>query len=306
MNAFSNYSTVTEIFFLPAADGEKEAESLSIRENAFTGTSLTEVTLPQRLTDAASSSLGNISSLQNVKMAEEGAYTSIEGLLCKNTDDGAELVFFPKGRRVTLFEVPAEIVSIGEGAFRLNSRIQRVVIPGHVTNIAKSAFENCAYLETIEFKGTAQDPDLTIGESAFAGLDDLTSVTLPENLVNLASYAFRGANKLTSVTVNAARESVNYGANAVINYAGNAVVKELYLGAGVPAFGITDVFGSNLQAVHVDPQNLNYWSDDDGVLYNHDKDILIFFPVNWEGEFEIRPEITEIASGIFAGRDLDP
>ncbi len=90
--------------------------------------------------------------------------------------------------------------SIGMEAFKYNSKLTGLVLPGTLTSIGydsfyncisdwSSAFEDCTNLESVVFEdGT--DEELVIGSRNFKGCSKLTSVTLPSTLKEIWDYAF--------------------------------------------------------------------------------------------------------------------
>ena len=120
--------------------------------------------------------------------------------------------------------IPEGITSIGGDAFRGCSGLTGIVIPESVTLIGKRAFFECNGLDYIEVaKGNAvyrsendcliekrskalilgcrnsmiPDSVVSIGEYAFYGYSDLTSITIPDSVTSIGTQAFWGCNSLT-------------------------------------------------------------------------------------------------------------
>ncbi len=257
--AFYNFFDLTSIVFLPKQEGETEAATLNIRENAFgdpkTNMSMARIMsikFPKRLSADPTEALRGMTYLAYVDVEEGGTYKSVNGLLCKDTAKGVELVFYPGNRhvdengtafvpneitttgRATEFVVPEEIYSIGDSAAK-NTNLQKIVITPQVSYIGVSAFEGTTSLNTLEFQGDADDNDLEIAERAFLGerwdvnskktpsgrTNSLKTLTLPANLTKLGAHAFgslSGSSKnntaLQEVYVNVERESVEFAKGA--------------------------------------------------------------------------------------------
>ncbi len=322
-DAFYYYTALTEVVF---EDRGTEATSLTIRESAFghlssAAAKITSIILPQRLSDVSRTALGNLTTLVSVSVVGSGAYLSVQdgenSLLAKRLDDGgAELVFFPKGRKDTEIKIPAEITSIGEYAFQQNTVIKKVTIPAHVTNIGEYAFHRCSSLATLLFEGTAEDHDLTIGAYAFSGYSSngtsmsnapsMTSVELPGNLVGLGVHAFDGTSKLTSVTIKTDRPSVNFANEAFLtSIATNpGYVTTLTLGEGTPIFDIAGVFGYTLATITIPGANPYYDVDEQGVVCEKDGDALVqvlYLPTTI-AEYTIPATVTKIGANLFRNR----
>jgi hypothetical protein len=91
-----------------------------------------------------------------------------------------------EGRRVT---------EIGWGAFSMRAELERVVVPGSVTNIQITAFDNCPALQTLRLCKGLRD----LGDSAFQGCTNLLVVTLPRSLERIGTAAFADCTALLGV-----------------------------------------------------------------------------------------------------------
>ena len=79
-----------------------------------------------------------------------------------------------------------------------------------VTEIGQSAFYGCSELTSV----TIPEGVTTIGVSAFYNCKSLTSVTIPEGVTEIGDYAFLNCTSLTSVTIPASVTSIeNYSFN---------------------------------------------------------------------------------------------
>ena len=118
------------------------------------------------------------------------------------------------------------VKSISNGAFRECYTIERVYVPGSITEISDFAFEYCTGLTsaTVEngvtrignyaFRGCTMLASITIPNSvtsirdrAFYGCESLDNVIIPYGVTSIARYAFSGCTGLTSITISA---SVTY------------------------------------------------------------------------------------------------
>ena len=129
----------------------------------------------------------------------------------------------------TSVTVPSGVTSIGVQAFYKLKTLKSVTIPANVTKIDATAFDYCSALESFSVasgnpnyksvggllltqdgktlvhavKGTTAVPAgvTEIGRSAFSGLSDLTSVTIPESVTTLRGYAFEFCTGLKTVSL---------------------------------------------------------------------------------------------------------
>lgn len=68
-----------------------------------------------------------------------------------------------------------------------------VTIPDCVTSIGDGAFRGCKNLTSI----TIPDGVTSIGYSAFDGCENLTSITIPDSVTSIGNWAFDGCENLT-------------------------------------------------------------------------------------------------------------
>jgi hypothetical protein len=140
------------------------------------------------------------------------------------------------------------VTSIGAGAFT-SSTIDNITISSSVTFIDANAFSNCFNLKNVIINGNNL---FLINSYAFGGCIALENINLPNSVRIISSRAFSDCYQLTS-----------------FNISSNVI----FIGERV--------FERNKKIINfnVDPNNPNYSSDADGVLFNKNKTSLINYPL---------------------------
>ena len=283
------------------------ADNLTLIANCFKGcTSLTEVTLPVRLSSFDILAFSGCTSLEKINV-EEGcaAYASVDGML---TDaNKSKIIKAPEGMTVAL-KIPTGILTVGESAFENCKKITSVTISGWVALIEKNAFKSCTGVTAIVFEGEANDLALTIGEGAFYGCkasttEAISEITLPANLKSLGKNAFGNISTLTKVVVNSIGE-VDFvsGAFATITSSATSVgttyVTVVELSKDVYIADIGGVFGIKLASVVIAEGNPYYTAIDD-IVYDVEITRIIFYPSAKQGAYTTPETVTTIGEKVF-------
>jgi len=101
-----------------------------------------------------------------------------------------------------------------------------------------------------------------------------TTYSIPSTVTAIGHFAFQANRNLTQIVISGNITSIG-------DYAFNAAqaLRTVEIGATVTSFGQSALhFSPNLETVTVSASNLNYSSDDNGILYNKNKSTLIIFP----------------------------
>ena len=137
-------------------------EITSVGEGTFKGNqTLKAITLPEKITFLGKESFSGVSKLESITL-------------------------------------PNSITSVGEGVFAGCTALKEITLPKNdtFTTIPKRTFEDCKSLSTIQLPESIQE----IGILAFADAG-LTTISLPENLLEIKQQAFAGNSALTEITI---------------------------------------------------------------------------------------------------------
>ncbi|MBE6633123.1 MAG: hypothetical protein E7620_02130 [Ruminococcaceae bacterium] len=150
------------------------------------------------------------------------------------------------------------------------SKTGTVTVPASVTKIHDRAFYSCTELEAVTFEVGASA--LTIGNEAFKSCESLKSIVLPTNTVSIGKGVFAKCYALETIT----------------------------LSKNLTAFdGSMIEYCSNVKSVTVEAGSQNF-SSDDGVLYNGDKTVLVYYPTNRENvSYTVIGSVVSIAPNAF-------
>lgn len=141
---------------------------------------------------------------------------------------------------LTSIIIPNDVTDIGENAFAGCSELTYVTIGSGVTSIGKNAFKDCGSLTKVEIYSNAivskeyhsgfsmssffgyqveeyvlGEEVTSIGQYAFSGCGQLSSINIPSHVTNIGEGAFFSCTSLTSITIPGMVTSI--GENAFFN-----------------------------------------------------------------------------------------
>ena len=222
---------------------------------------------------------------------------------------------------LTSVTIPSSVTSIGKWAFKGCVGLTSVTIPSSVTSIDDSAFSGCSGLKSFEVdsenstycsingvlcskdgrtlirnvigNGTIPSSVTCIGERAFSGCSNLTSVTIPSSVTIIGEQAFSGCSGLTSVSIPSSVTSIGFVAfedcSGLTSVTIPSSVTNIMCGAFAGCSGLTSFV--------VDPENSIYGSIN-GLLCSKDGSNLI---QGVNGEVQIPTCVTNISEWAFDG-----
>ena len=169
---------------------------------------------------------------------------------------------------LTNIEIPESVTKIESGVFRNCTSLTRINIPTGVTSIGDHAFSGCSSLTNIEIPGSVTK----IESGVFLNCASLKSINIPEGITNIENYTFSGCSSLINIEIP----------------------------TGVKRIGEYTFYNcNNLTRIDVNGNN-NYFSSEDGVLFNKEKSILICYPAKRDAITYIIPNsVTSIENFAF-------
>lgn len=274
--AFSYCSGIIGSLTLPAS-------LQKIEDGAFYGCyNLTEtVTIPANLTDIGSYCFlesNNIKSFvinsSNTKYA-----SSNDVMYSKNMDT----LFICPGGKTGSFTIPNSVKLIGSYAFYKCSKISGTMnIPALVDYIGYYAFFGCSMIT---------DYMVNASNLYFSSTD---GVLLSKNNDRLLAYPVQ---KSGAYTLPSMLKEIDPGAFAYCEYLSGCI----NIPSEVKFIGEYAFYGAKLiSGITVDDNN-NFYSANDGILFNKGKDSLLICPYSKSGQYEIPPTVAHIGNFAFDG-----
>ncbi len=196
---------------------------VTIGQDCFAGTALTEVTIPDNVITVSAGAFMNCDVLEKIVIGD--GVTSLGDHVFEDSD------------KLTDVQIGSGVVTIGTYAFWDCDGLVNIFIPSNVTKLGAGAFFHCSNLETavigngITALSTSQrqtksnnnwGSDYYYREGVFEGCVKLSSITLGSGIISIGQDTFAGT-QITTLTVPAKVSSLGEGA-----FAGATKLKDIY------------------------------------------------------------------------------
>ena len=207
---------------------------------------------------------------------------------------------------LTSITIPPSVTTIGDGAFSWCSSLTSIIVD--TKNSAYSSVDGILFNKnrTVIFAYPAGKQEKTytiptsvtsIGDSAFSGCSNLTSITIPPSVTSIGDVAFSGCSSLTSITIPPSVTSIGEWAFSWCSNLTSITIPPSVTSIGDKAFSER----SSLTSITVDIQNGGY-SSVDGILFNKNRTVIIAYPAGKQGRtYTIPTSVTTIGDSAFSG-----
>ena len=206
--------------------------------------------------------------------------------------------------QMTTLIIGDSITTIGNYAFSgCTAFTGTLIIPNSVITIGASAFSGCN-----GFTGTLTIPNsvTTIGVSAFINCDNLTSVNIGNNVTTIVNTAFMHCLSLTSINVNNENNTYSSENGVLFNKDKTTIIlcPAGKIGNYLIPNSVTNVLYqaffhcASLTSINVESEN-NYFTSEDGVLFDKNMDTLICCPAGRIGGYIIPNNVKVIGNYSF-------
>jgi len=202
--------------FCKATAVQFHTDPLIIEEEAFLGSSLKFVSIPDTISRLGRRAFADCYQLETVDMQSDcDPYYLFEGCPIKNltlSEDRGSIgaYLFANSDMQGSYSIPATVTVIGYGSFYNCDDLTSVSVPANVSLIYPRAFAECDDLQSIQVdknnwyyssgaKGELLDK---YGQTLIQVPGGLSgNYTVPDTVYEIAYFAFEGCGKLTSVTI---------------------------------------------------------------------------------------------------------
>ena len=286
------YSSISGGITLPSTYNGKPVTTID--DNAFNSCyNLTSVTIGNSVTSIGKDAFSGCSSLESLTIPFVGAKAGVTGsskyqyplgyLFGESSYTGGVATEQKYYGSNTIFTTST--------TYYIPSSLKSVTVTGG--NILYGAFYDCNNITNI----TLGDDVTTISDYAFCNCTSLTSIVIPDSVTTIGEYAFSGCYSLTSVTIGDSVTSIGEDAFYYCTSLTSVTIGDSVTTIGEDAFIGCD----SLTNISVDENNPNYKSID-GNLYSKDGKTIIQYAIGKTATSFIIPDsVTTIGDYAFRG-----
>ena len=166
---------------------------ISIGDAAFRGTSLVNITIPNKVESIEGSAFSNCESLEKVNIPDSLLHLGYKAFGGTPFEDNQTTTLKYAGKWIigcdesaTNVKIGEEIVGIVGGAFAGCEALVSINIPDNIMYIGSSAFRGCTSLKSIRLPNHL----LSIYGLTFVNCDSLQSITIPNSVLYIAGHSY--------------------------------------------------------------------------------------------------------------------
>ena len=197
------YSYRKQVKALVIEDGVR-----AIGQNAFYQCSnMTKVTIKGSLNRIGEQAFAFCEKITAVYITNPTAWCKVSfGDFCSDPKYYADYFYIidADGNFVRNVELDNTLTEIPEGAFRKCRYLESIVIPNGVTKLGNLAFAGCDNLKSVTFQGTLSQ----LGASAFCDCPYLSEIEIPEGVTTIEKSTFYNCRRLTRVVLPSSIKSI--------------------------------------------------------------------------------------------------
>ncbi len=168
----------------------------SIGNNAFIGSRLTSITLPNTITSIGSSAFCNhrgitTLDLPNLQSIGNDAFRwcrTLQKVVIPECISSLGITIFQGCLYMTEIELPQNLASIPYACFNACSALTNITLPSHITSIPQECFNACVSLKSVSLPVGVT----SVGLRAFKGTESIEKFFFPKNVTSLGDELFGG------------------------------------------------------------------------------------------------------------------
>ncbi len=183
------------------------------------------------------------------------------------------------------------VTSIGNSVFTLCKSLESIALPDSLTEIGSTVFNYCEALQSIVLPANLT----TLPDHTFTNCTSLTDISFPQNLHTIGDYAFHNCQSLQTITIPSTVTTIGTGA-----FWNCSALTAVYLPLDLTDIDVQQFKGcDSLQSITIPAENTAFCTED-GVLYNKNKTVLLYYPAGKaDAEFTVPESVVEIGGYAF-------
>ena len=308
-NTFNNNKTLS-VFDLPREHSRSAATICGALQNC---TRLKEIYIPRTVCVLSSAFQG--SGLEKVEFAS--VYEPVGAIAWQTTTNKEAWFKDCKSLKTVILPKSSNHTYLGGSTFYGCSNLEELTIPSYITEIKKSAFQNCTALKKLNTENVDAVENAiilgngitTIGDAAFRGVDSIKYIKLPSTLTSLGFEALRDNDSLQYIDYN------DCGITAIgkFEFYDNKSLVTVSFPSGLTSLDADRVFNGckSIEALYLpsgltsicELKNMNnlYFTDEPIKLQWTDG---MFESEDWNGQKPSKPSVYRLPSGITTFNEL--